>query len=66
MARSCAAANDSRFFNHSNLYLPSSGLGGTPGGAPISNGTITSTFEPRILQFGLKFGSPARLPHFSH
>jgi hypothetical protein len=41
-------------FNHTNLYLPSSGLGGTLGGAPTSGGTITSTFEPRILQFGLK------------
>jgi hypothetical protein len=41
-------------FNHTNLYLPSSGLGGTLGGAPSTGGTITSTFEPRILQFGLK------------
>jgi hypothetical protein len=41
-------------FNHTNLYLPSGGLGGTLGGAPSSNGVITSTFEPRILQFGLK------------
>jgi len=41
-------------FNHTNLYLPSSGLGGTLGGAPTSGGTITSTFEPRIVQFGLK------------
>jgi hypothetical protein len=52
-------------FNHTNLYLPSSGLGGTllaygPGnvptntGTPSSGGTITSTFEPRIIQFGLK------------
>ena len=41
-------------FNHTNLYLPSSGLGGTLGGAPSSGGTITSTFEPRIIQFGLK------------
>lgn len=41
-------------FNHTNLYLPSSGLNGTLGGAPTSGGTITSTFEPRILQFGLK------------
>jgi hypothetical protein len=40
--------------NHTNLYLPSSGLGGTLGGAPTSGGTITSTFEPRIVQFGLK------------
>jgi hypothetical protein len=41
-------------FNHTNLYLPSSGLGGTLGSTPSSGGTITSTFEPRILQFGLK------------
>jgi hypothetical protein len=41
-------------FNHTNLYLPASGLGGTLGAAPTSGGTITSTFEPRILQFGLK------------
>ena len=40
--------------NHTNLYLPSSALGGTIGGTPSSGGTITSTFEPRILQFGLK------------
>jgi hypothetical protein len=52
-------------FNHTNLYLPSSALGGTllaygPGnvptntGTPSTGGTITSTFEPRIVQFGLK------------
>jgi len=53
-------------FNHTNLYLPSSGLGGTllaygPGnvptagtGTPTTGGTITSTFEPRIIQFGVK------------
>jgi hypothetical protein len=41
-------------FNHTNFYLPSSGLGGTLGGAPTSGGTITSTYEPRIIQFGLK------------
>ncbi|HEY0758306.1 MAG TPA: TonB-dependent receptor [Acidisarcina sp.] len=46
-------------FNHTNLYLPSSGLGGTLSTAsstknPTSGGTITSTFEPRIVQFGLK------------
>jgi len=40
--------------NHTNLYLPSSGLSGTLGGAPSSGGTISSTFEPRIFQFGLK------------
>jgi hypothetical protein len=41
-------------FNHTNFYLPSSGLGGTLGSSPTSGGTITSTFEPRIIQFGLK------------
>jgi hypothetical protein len=41
-------------FNHTNFYLPSSGFGGTLGSAPTSGGTITSTFEPRIIQFGLK------------
>ena len=41
-------------FNHTNLYLPSSGLGGTLGGSPTSGGVISSTFEPRIVQFGLK------------
>ena len=41
-------------FNHTNLYLPASGLSGTLGGAPTSGGTITGTFEPRIIQFGLK------------
>ena len=41
-------------FNHTNLYLPGSGLGGTLGGNPTSGGTITSTFQPRIIQFGLK------------
>ena len=41
-------------FNHANLYLPSSGLGGTLGGTPTSGGVISSTFEPRIIQFGLK------------
>ncbi|GGA69648.1 hypothetical protein GCM10011507_21480 [Edaphobacter acidisoli] len=52
-------------FNHTNLYLPSSGLGGTlqsfnsngtvaNAGIPTSGGVISSTFEPRIIQFGLK------------
>jgi hypothetical protein len=41
-------------FNHTNLYLPSSGLTGTLGDTPTGGGTITSTFEPRIIQFGLK------------
>jgi hypothetical protein len=51
-------------FNHTNLYLPSSGLTGTlssysaPGAETVTNpsggGVISSTFEPRIVQFGLK------------
>ena len=46
-------------FNHTNLYLPGSGLGGTLStptqlNNPTSGGQITSTFQPRILQFGLK------------
>ena len=47
-------AESYNLFNHTNLYLPGSGLGGTLGAAPTSGGQITSTFEPRILQFGLK------------
>jgi hypothetical protein len=46
-------------FNHTNLYLPASGLGGTLSTAttlsnPSTGGAISGTFEPRILQFGLK------------
>ena len=46
-------------FNHTNLYLPSSGLSGTTsstGGAnaPTGGGAVSGTFEPRIVQFGLK------------
>ncbi len=47
-------------FNHTNLYLPGGTGGGTvtgtDGGAVTggSGGTITTTFEPRIIQFGLK------------
>ncbi len=41
-------------FNHTNLYLPSSGLGGTLSAPPTSGGVISSTFEPRIVQFALK------------
>jgi hypothetical protein len=47
-------AESYNLFNHTNLYLPASGLGGTLGGTPTSGGQITSTFEPRIIQFGLK------------
>ena len=42
-------------FNHTNLYLPASGtLSGTAGGLATGNGSISSTFEPRIVQFALK------------
>jgi hypothetical protein len=46
-------------FNHTNLYLPSSGLSGTLSTAttlsnPTGGGAISGTFEPRIIQFGLK------------
>jgi hypothetical protein len=46
-------------FNHTNLYLPSSGLSGTLStattvNAPSGGGAISGTFEPRIVQFGLK------------
>ena len=46
-------------FNHANLYLPSSGLTGTLStssslNSPSGGGVISSTFQPRIIQFGLK------------
>ncbi len=52
-------------FNHTNFYLPSSGLSGTlqsyTAGAPTPNtgtpsggGIISSTFTPRVVQFALK------------
>ena len=46
-------------FNHTNLYLPASGFSGTvslAGGTPnpTGGGAISGTFEPRIVQFGLK------------
>jgi len=41
-------------FNHTNLYLPSNSPGGTQGGTPTTNGFITSTFTPRVIQFALK------------
>ena len=41
-------------FNHTNFYLPGT-ISGTQGSATVSGGgQITSTFEPRIIQFGLK------------
>ena len=39
--------------NHTNLYLPGT-IGGTNGTTASTGGLITSTFEPRIIQFGLK------------
>ncbi len=39
--------------NHTNLYLPST-IGGTNGATASTGGIITSTFEPRVIQFGLK------------
>ncbi len=39
--------------NHTNLYLPGT-IGGTNGTTATTGGLITSTFEPRIIQFGLK------------
>ena len=40
-------------FNHTNFYLPGN-ISGSQGAAPTGGGQITSTFEPRILQFALK------------
>jgi hypothetical protein len=39
--------------NHTNLYLPST-IGGTNGATASTGGIITSTFTPRVIQFGLK------------
>jgi hypothetical protein len=58
-------AESYNLFNHTNFYIPGSGLTGTLSTAatstapaslnnPTSGGQITSTFEPRIFQFGLK------------
>jgi hypothetical protein len=49
-------------FNHTNLYMPGGSGGGTVSGTmnntanptSLAGGTITGTFEPRIVQFGLK------------
>ena len=49
-------------FNHTNLYMPGGSGGGTVSGTmnntanptSLAGGTITGTFEPRIIQFGLK------------
>ena len=44
--------------NHTNLYLPGGALSGTVGAAATNNATgggiISSTFQPRVIQFGLK------------
>ncbi len=41
-------------FNHTNLYLPNN-LSGTNGAAAATGGgIITSTFQPRVIQFALK------------
>jgi hypothetical protein len=41
-------------FNHTNFYLPG-GISGTQGSSPNADtGQITTTYEPRIVQFGLK------------
>ena len=41
-------------FNHTNLYLPNT-LSGTAGAAATTGGgIITSTFQPRVIQFALK------------
>ncbi|HEX4758643.1 MAG TPA: TonB-dependent receptor [Terracidiphilus sp.] len=40
-------------FNHTNLYLPGN-ISGSQGSVATGGGQITSTFEPRILQFALK------------
>ncbi|NYF89239.1 TonB-dependent receptor [Tunturiibacter empetritectus] len=58
-------AESYNLFNHTNFYIPGSGLTGTLSTAatstapaslnnPTGGGQITSTFEPRIFQFGLK------------
>ena len=41
-------------FNHTNYYLPGSPSGTQGAAADTGYGQITSTFQPRILQFGLK------------
>ena len=40
-------------FNHTNFTQPGGGIGTTSTGA-LTGGTITSTFDPRIVQFGAK------------
>ncbi|MGI4756594.1 MAG: hypothetical protein ACRYGF_07065, partial [Janthinobacterium lividum] len=44
--------------NHTNLYLPSGALSGTVGATAnnvaTGGGIISSTFQPRVIQFGLK------------
>ncbi|HWB31797.1 MAG TPA: TonB-dependent receptor [Acidobacteriaceae bacterium] len=40
-------------FNHTNFFLPGN-ISGTQGSVATGGGQITTTFEPRIIQFGLK------------
>lgn len=40
-------------FNHTNFTQPGGGIGSSSSGA-LTGGTITNTFDPRIVQFGLK------------
>ncbi len=40
-------------FNHTNFTQPGGAIGTTATGG-LTGGTITSTFDPRIIQFGLK------------
>ncbi len=39
-------------FNHTNFTTPGGGISSSPSG--LTGGTITSTFDPRIIQFGAK------------
>ncbi|MDE1178659.1 MAG: hypothetical protein PW789_18955 [Edaphobacter sp.] len=39
-------------FNHTNFTQPGGSIGTSTSG--LTGGTITSTFDPRIIQFGLK------------
>jgi hypothetical protein len=44
-------------FNHTNLYLPSTISGSAANftqASPTGGGSVSGTFEPRLLQFGLK------------
>jgi hypothetical protein len=41
-------------FNHTNFSTPSTSMSGTAGSVATKGGGITTTFDPRIIQFGLK------------